>query len=527
MEKLNDISPDPVTARYIKIGSVMVDFASNDGVIQTLEGDVKYAKGDAILTGVAGEHWPVSRAHFDAMYEPAGDFAHGSDRLYRKKASAFIWAKQMTEPFTVCLASGDILTGKPGDWLTQYQDGQQGIVEDEIFRTTYQRIQFKALRVIMENQEKTFEHFLRDEKINLAAHERQKYHDWKHEGKINGGSWLGWIFVTLFKTPLQEKSMWKGLLGIFKSNFPWEEQATFPAFEKDHKNFDQLSNYYGNQYRGSFVFNYLTGALAVLAALVPVGFNFEERFGEQAHEYGLLATGVELLLILLILLIYQIGGESSHGKGAHKSKFFRHRWHEKWLEYRSLAERFRYMEIMYPLGIDPREKALANAHQDGSWINAYYAYRLSEIKTTRSDDMPAYLKMLNGIMEEQMEYHEKNAGKMERIHHRLHTFASLLFVGTLFSCLAHFFFHQVMLTLLSGFMPALAASMHGILANGEFKKTANISERMSVQISGLIKRLVGANDAEIRAVVEDLHGMVTDDVQDWKAIFIDKNVPLG
>jgi len=136
--------------------------------------------------------------------------------------------------------------------------------------------------------------------------------------------------------------------------------------------------------------------------------------------------------------------------------------------------------------------------------------------------------MLNGIMNGQMDYHKKNRGKMERIHHRLHIFASLLFVGTLLSCLAHFFFHQVMLTLLSGFMPALAAAMHGILANGEFKKTSNISERMAEQITVLIDRLSDRpSDAEVRAVVEDFHSIVTDDVQGWKAIFADKNVPLA
>jgi hypothetical protein len=126
--------------RYKKVGSVAVEFAQSSRVIQTLEGNVRCSSGDAILTGVNGERWPVSRIRFVEMYEPAGDFAHGCDGQYRKKSSAYTLAKRMDAPFTVRVGEGDILTGKAGDWLTQYADGQQGIVADDIFRKTYQRI---------------------------------------------------------------------------------------------------------------------------------------------------------------------------------------------------------------------------------------------------------------------------------------------------------------------------------------------------------------------------------------------------
>jgi len=140
MEKFTDISSDSAANRYIKVGSVLVTFAISDGEIQTLEGRVQYSTEDAILTGVQGESWPVGRAHFDSMYESDGDFAHGCDGKYRKKTSAYVFAKQMSETFTVSVGQGDVLTGKAGDWLVQYQGGQQGIVANEIFRKTYQRI---------------------------------------------------------------------------------------------------------------------------------------------------------------------------------------------------------------------------------------------------------------------------------------------------------------------------------------------------------------------------------------------------
>jgi len=135
-----DLSIDNDVARYRKVGTVLVEFASADCVIQTLEGEVNCAAGDAILTGVQGERWPVARAHFDEMYEPAGEFVHGCNGQYRKKSSAYTLAKKMDAPFIVRVGQGDVIHGESGDWLTQYADGQQGVVADEIFSKTYQEI---------------------------------------------------------------------------------------------------------------------------------------------------------------------------------------------------------------------------------------------------------------------------------------------------------------------------------------------------------------------------------------------------
>lgn len=380
----------------------------------------------------------------------------------------------------------------------------------------------------MENQNKTFEQFLKDEKIALSEMELGKYEDWQMETVVGVSSWLGWVFVTLFKTPLQGKNLWQGFIGIFKSKPEWPDNFTFPAFEQDHKKFDDLSNYYGNLYRGSFVFNYILGAIAVFAALVPVGFNFEELFGEHdAHRYSLYATGFELVIIMSIFLIYKIG-ETPLRKGERSFKIFGHRWHEKWLEYRLLSERFRYMEILYPIGIEPLDELKKHLHGQGwNWMNAYFAYRLSEVKTTRCDDLVAYKQALNKIMVDQAKYHKDNVVKMERIHHRLHTFASWLFFATLLVCVTHFAKPLTILTLLAGFLPALASAMHGILATGEFSKTASISERMAEQINDLIQNLSESKSvADDHVVVTDFHNIVIKDVLGWKAIFIDKNVPL-
>lgn len=40
-------------------------------IVPTLEGDMKFGRGDMLITGVAGEIYPCKRDIFDATYEPA------------------------------------------------------------------------------------------------------------------------------------------------------------------------------------------------------------------------------------------------------------------------------------------------------------------------------------------------------------------------------------------------------------------------------------------------------------------------
>lgn len=381
----------------------------------------------------------------------------------------------------------------------------------------------------MTDKKITFKQFLESEKLTLTEIELKKYNDFIEEKSETRSSILGWMFANLFKQLLQNESLLKGFVEIFKPSGSWAENVTYPAFESDHQRFDQLSNYYGNLYRGSFVFNYIMGALAVLAALIPVGFAFVEQFGDHhGHVYALVATAVELVLIFIILLVYKFGA-THHGAHHSDSKSFGGRWHEKWIEYRVLAERFRYMEILYPLGIDPRQVGAALGHDKyWSWMSAYYAYRLSIVKAEIPEDVTAYKKTLATILKGQHKYHHSNVEKMERIHHRVHTFAFWLFIGTLLACVSHFLSHNPILTLLSGFLPALAAAMHGILANGEFVKTAEVSKHMSKQLHDMLTDLEASTTIDqFRPIAIRFHNIVIEDVLGWRVIFKDKNVPLA
>ena len=116
---------------------VPVVFARDDAVCETLEGPVGVRAGDAVLTGVRGEHWPVRRDLFLASYAPIPPTQAGQDGSYRKKPSVAL-ARRLDHDLAVPVGwKPDALLGRPGDWLLRYDDGSHGVLQDAIFRETY------------------------------------------------------------------------------------------------------------------------------------------------------------------------------------------------------------------------------------------------------------------------------------------------------------------------------------------------------------------------------------------------------
>jgi hypothetical protein len=135
-----DLRSDAAAAAFVKQEQVSVVFARAPGALASREGENRYAAGDALVTGSNGDVWSVSRARFDARYEPASGSAHGADGVYHNKPLPVL-ARQVTQAFTLRRsAGGDLLHGKAGDWLLQYAPGDYGIVDQEKFARVYRRV---------------------------------------------------------------------------------------------------------------------------------------------------------------------------------------------------------------------------------------------------------------------------------------------------------------------------------------------------------------------------------------------------
>jgi hypothetical protein len=139
MNALPDVKADPQALRVSKRpDSLEVVFATTDGICETQEGPVRYCAGDAILTGIRGETWPVRRDLFLASYEPVPPTVAEDNGNYRKLPSEAL-ALRLDRPVLVPVGwQDDPLQGRPGDWLLRYGDGSHGVVQDEIFRKSYQ-----------------------------------------------------------------------------------------------------------------------------------------------------------------------------------------------------------------------------------------------------------------------------------------------------------------------------------------------------------------------------------------------------
>jgi hypothetical protein len=117
---------------------VSVRFTPVSCVVQTSEGTVHAKPGDAILTGMADEHWRVSRERFAEKYRPLPPTAPGEPGRYVSMRNRVL-AVPMSHPFEVLLADGiSLLRGHANDWLVDYGDGSLGIVTAPIFAQTYE-----------------------------------------------------------------------------------------------------------------------------------------------------------------------------------------------------------------------------------------------------------------------------------------------------------------------------------------------------------------------------------------------------
>lgn len=115
-----------------------VKFANSAGTAETREGKVQFIAGDAILTGVEGETWPIEREKFLATYEEKPPTIFGLDGEYVKRPMRVLCLK-VNDTLEIPLdGERGTLRAEPGDYLIQYHPGDLGVVGETIFHKSYQ-----------------------------------------------------------------------------------------------------------------------------------------------------------------------------------------------------------------------------------------------------------------------------------------------------------------------------------------------------------------------------------------------------
>ena len=316
------------------------------------------------------------------------------------------------------------------------------------------------------------------------------------------------------------KQKWSDYLNILPQDRAQRraiESILLPAFGVA----DHLANYYSLVYRSTYVFNFLFAALAVATALV----------GIFIHEPAVKSycVSIELAFIATILLTWLYG--------------YQHRWHQRWLECRHLAECVRQLRIFAPLGssgVADRPRRGVSIEQD--WINWYaWTLRRQLPLPDRIVDRPYLEKVRDAVLRaeinDQIDYHQRNAARMHKLDHRLHLTGLVLFGVTAGLCVVFLILvwlgavdrieapHRILalnsLTFLTALLPTLGAALAAIHAQGEFRTLAEQSARTAKRLDALGK-VFAAEDPQFARMadrIDKTSDVLMAELREWHTIF--------
>ena len=298
-----------------------------------------------------------------------------------------------------------------------------------------------------------------------------------------------------------------------------------------------LSMYYGNLHRSAFVLNSFLGALAVFLALVGIAAGLA---GQQQTPWIL----TELVVILGILGLTHVGR--------------RRRWHQRWIDYRTLAERLRLARCMSLLGgggpqVVHASHLAAYGNPLRTWMHWHYraieraAGLVPGVHITREYLASCGEFWRESLIQDQRAYHGRTGDQFSALDRRLHRAGNALFVLTLAACLLHVGHLRAegdprfawippavsgWLTLACAFLPAAGAALAAIRSQAETHRVAQRSLAMQDALQQLQLDLAAApaedqalGSQHLRDCADRVSDLMLRETEDWRVVFQDR--PLG
>jgi hypothetical protein len=295
---------------------------------------------------------------------------------------------------------------------------------------------------------------------------------------------------------------------------------------------NQLSIYFANNYRSSFLWIYLLGAFAVLLALI----------GETANVSHLSEIA---FIIAEVIVISAIIGLTSYGR--------RHRWHERWIDYRIIAEQLRLARFNCLLGgvwqqvNVPSHLVTSGNNPATTWMHWHARAVVRAAGLPNVVVNKVYLEacqelLLKPLISGQESYHRNNTERLRKVDRRLHRFGELLFLATLVACLIHLFVAvrpepfgamslgwERWLIFAAAFMPALGAAMAAVRSQGEFHRVVQRSRAMQEELEQLAKAIANVpqegkelNSQLLQQASEKASRLMYNETLDWRIVFQDR-----
>lgn len=268
---------------------------------------------------------------------------------------------------------------------------------------------------------------------------------------------------------------------------------------------------------------YASLAIHILAAVAVTIVVLQVTYYPRIHEI----IAFEVIAMLAVLAALKICQQMS--------------WHEKWIDYRFLAEQFR--TAMYTVMVQDSSET-GSIHQiqtlpfynkPKSWLNFMITGQVKKVISDNglSDNFEAVKSFIaQGWIGDQINWHRTNAEKKKRAEHRLHNTVVVLFCITFAMALLHWsnilhnvhgsellYFIGKLSTFLAITLPAWGAAIHAIGKQMEYDRIAERSARMASSLERL------KQDAMDCRTYEDLKHIVRQAVQtvsletfEWRAL---------
>jgi hypothetical protein len=299
---------------------------------------------------------------------------------------------------------------------------------------------------------------------------------------------------------------------------------------------DALATYYGDKYRSAYVLAYLLSTFAILTALLDLAIpdlnHILPRYlpSELVRQLQIGLAVIELTIIVTIAVVVFWG--------QHR------RWHDRWLDYRALAETLRHLRFLGLLGqYEKHSYAEAAARPGSGWLLWYLRATMRELGVPSGDLGPEYQRQVLTVvatleLDPQIDYHAANMESLNRLHHRLHREGDLCFLlalGILAVFLLVSSFWDVgdfafFFTLATAFLPALGAAFAGIRFTGDFdgfaQRSAETGAELDILRRGYDLVLNHLDFDETAEFVFSIARTMAVDINGWTTLYTRKPLTL-
>jgi hypothetical protein len=280
---------------------------------------------------------------------------------------------------------------------------------------------------------------------------------------------------------------------------------------------DALANHYAGLYRSSTVALYLMGAAAVLLAFFGV------KRDERPWFLG------ELCILLAIVSLTFLGRKRC--------------WHERWIEYRVLAEELRQVQLLALLARVTSSfqvpAHLAQHEPSQTWFTWHFRAVVRQAGLIGARIDAAYLavceRVLARVVQSQINYYGQRQAELGHMRRRLHHTGQGLFALAGLACILHWRLHLqgppgTALSFASLVLPAFAAALGAIASQGELERIEARSGALHRRLELLARQRGGGlsqrDSNELGRAAQEFADVLLAELVDWRFVFLGKSIEL-